>query len=170
MTTYYKHHHFVAAEAPPPAARMVEWLTREAMSSRREKSSDGPVVERWCTASMVPLLVLGLCTRTWPIIFASLASVLSHAQPCPLLLYLDYVGVGVMVGWIGSLWWTGVYTFGVCWSPEHFLIPCDLFLLAGMLNVVDTLHAQHYGLTWRTTLYHVLWHLSATLAVIGILL
>jgi hypothetical protein len=110
------------------------------------------IAEFWCTVSNVGLLAVGFYRRSFELVFAGSASVVSHTIPKQWLLLVDKIGAALVV---------------LKLFREYKVIIENPFLIKpvaalGMVFVTDVCLARLKGIT----LPHVIWHLSAA-AVAG---
>ena len=102
------------------------------------------IAEFWCTVSNIGFLLVAWRHQSLELLFAGIASILSHAIPKPYLLLLDKFGVFLALTKL-------VQTFA--------FDPFILMLLAALalVQALDVHLARNYAQTWP----HVVWHLSA---------
>ncbi|OJU81722.1 MAG: hypothetical protein BGO10_07485 [Chlamydia sp. 32-24] len=105
------------------------------------------IAEFWCTLSNIGFFYVGLKQRSLEILFAGLASTLSHAVPKQWLATVDKIGVAVVLARF-------IKDSKTKFSHPFVLMP---LVIAGVINLSDTYLARVKGKTWP----HVVWHLSA---------
>lgn len=105
------------------------------------------IAEFWCALSNVGFIYVGIKDKSPELLFAGCASIASHTIPKQWLLYVDKLGVLVVLSKV---------------IREYSTLKADpsLFLQLGTLGIIngtDAYLARNKGVTWP----HVLWHLSA---------
>ncbi|MBS1987716.1 hypothetical protein JST56_01860 [Candidatus Dependentiae bacterium] len=105
------------------------------------------VAEFLCTISNTGFIYAGIQNNSPELILAGIASILSHSIPKEWLLYVDKLGVALVISKV-------VREYQVVIDNPILLTP---LALAGLINAADAYLARKKG--W--TLPHVAWHLSA---------
>ena len=105
------------------------------------------VAEFWCTVSNVTIISAGLLTHRPELVFAGVASTVSHAIPKQWLLQVDKLGVLIVA--MGAL-----KEYQVLLKQPELLVP---LVGAVSLNVLDTYLARTTGATWP----HLVWHCAS---------
>lgn len=105
------------------------------------------IAEFLCTVSNVGFLYVGLQHNSPELIFAGIASILSHSIPKEWLLKVDKIGVALVLSKL-------IRNYATVLDKPVLLIPAAL---AGAINLADTYLARNKGLTWP----HVVWHFSS---------
>ncbi len=105
------------------------------------------IAEFWCTVSNAGLISVGVQQNSPALLFAGVASAVSHSIPKQWLLTLDKVGVIAVT---------------LTFAKEYKVIAKHPFLLApaalaGVINLSDSYLSRFEGRTFP----HVLWHLSS---------
>jgi hypothetical protein len=108
------------------------------------------IAEFWCTLSNAGFIYVGAKHKSYELLFAGIASILSHSIPKQWLLHLDKAGVAIV--FLKLLKEFNVLTE----NPETALI---LLTSLGVIGATDIYLARNYAKTWP----HVVWHLSAAL-------
>ncbi len=122
----------------------------DAASQREDWYSVTPYcAEFWCTLSNAGFLYVGAKHKSPELIFAGLASIASHSIPKQSLLYVDKLGVLVVLSLFARKYQSFI-------DNPKLLIPV---LGLGAINFTDMYMARQKGKTWP----HVVWHLSAAL-------
>jgi hypothetical protein len=105
------------------------------------------IAEFWCTLSNAGFIYCGIQQKSPELIFAGLASIISHSIPKKWLHHIDILGVG-LVGLKAAREYKALY------NNPTLLWP---LVAAGIINLTDAYLARTKGVTWP----HVTWHLSA---------
>jgi hypothetical protein len=105
------------------------------------------VAEFWCTLSNVGFIVVGIYRKSPELVFAGLASIVSHTVPLQWLLTVDKIGVLIAL--------TKLFReYKVIVQHPILLVPIAAL---GLIGLTDIYGARVKGITWP----HVVWHLSA---------
>lgn len=105
------------------------------------------VAEFWCTVSNAGFVYVGIKHQSPELLFAGCASIASHAIPKQWLLYVDKLGVALVL-------LKAVREYATLKENLILLIPA---ITLGIINGTDAYLARNRGLIWP----HVIWHLSA---------
>jgi hypothetical protein len=105
------------------------------------------IAEFWCMISNAGFIYAGLKHKSPELIFAGIASMVSHAIPKQWLLYVDKLGVAIAASKV-------IRNYDALVKNPQLVIPIGI---AGSLNATDAYFARNKG----CTLPHVVWHLSA---------
>lgn len=105
------------------------------------------VAEFLCTISNAGFIYAGIQNSCPELILAGVASILSHSIPKQWLLYVDKLGVALVISKV-------VREYQIVIDNPILVTP---LALAGLINAADAFLARKKG--W--TLPHVAWHLSA---------
>ena len=103
--------------------------------------------EFWCALSNVGFIYVGIKHKSPELLFAGVASIISHCIPKQWLLYVDKLGVLVVLSKV-------IREYKVVMDNPRLLAPVGL---AVSINATDAYLARNKGVT----LPHVVWHLSA---------
>lgn len=106
------------------------------------------IAEFWCMVSNAGFIAVGLHQRSPELLFAGIASILSHSIPKQWLLTVDKIGVLVVLTKL-------VRERQVFIDNPHLCLP--LIALGGINLLLDVRIARSRAKTWP----HVVWHLSA---------
>ena len=107
------------------------------------------VAEFWCTISNIGFIYVGLKQKSPELLFAGIASAVSHTIPKQWLLLVDKIGVAVVASKV-------IREYKVVCNNPILIIPA---VLAASINMSDAYLARNKGQTWP----HVVWHLSSAL-------
>ncbi len=107
------------------------------------------IAEFWCTISNIGFIAAGIHCKSPELLFAGAASIVSHSIPKQWLLYVDKIGVLIVLSKV-------IREHKTLTNNPWLLIPVGI---AGAINVTDAYLARNKGLTWP----HVVWHLSSAL-------
>lgn len=105
------------------------------------------IAEFWCTVSNAGFIYAGIKQKSPELLFAGCASMVSHAIPKQYLLYLDKLGVALVV-------LKAIRERAALQKNPKLLLP---LIALGLINGLDAYLARNKGLTWP----HVIWHLTA---------
>lgn len=103
--------------------------------------------EFWCTLSNIGFLYVGIKENSPELLFAGCASMLSHSIPKRWLLYVDKIGVLLVLSKL-------LREYKTFYNNPALLLPVAAL---GGINYLDMHLARKKSITWP----HVLWHLSA---------
>jgi len=109
------------------------------------------IAEPLCAISNIGFLIFGVQNNSPELVFAGLASTVSHAIPKQWLLTVDKLGVAVVMSKV-------VREHQIFINNPWLAVPLGC---AGLINLADTYLARNYGKTWP----HVVWHLSSAALV-----
>lgn len=119
-------------------------------SQRENWYSVSPYIgEFWCTVSNVGFIYVGIKHQSPEMLFAGVASALSHSIPKQWLLTVDKIGVVVVLSKL-------VREYQVVIKHPWLFATAGL---AGVINLADSYLARQHG----QTIPHVVWHLSSAL-------
>jgi len=107
------------------------------------------IAEFWCAISNIGFLAAGIHCRSPELLFAGTASILSHSIPKQWLLYVDKIGVLLVLSKV-------LREHETLTDNPWLLVPVGI---AGLINATDAYLARNKGLTWP----HIVWHLSSAL-------
>lgn len=107
------------------------------------------IAEFWCTLSNAGFIYFGIQQKSPELVFAGMASIISHSIPKKWLHTIDLLGVA-LVGLKAAR------EYKTLWNNPLLLWP---LAAAGTINVTDAYLARTKGITWP----HVAWHISAAL-------
>jgi hypothetical protein len=121
------------------------------LNSQRENwYSVSPYIgEFWCTISNLGFIYVGIKHGSPELLFAGIASAVSHTIPKQWLLTVDKVGVFIVASKV-------IRERQVLKENPWLLLPVAL---AASINFSDAYLARHQSQTWP----HVVWHLSSAL-------
>lgn len=105
------------------------------------------VAEFWCTVSNVAIIYSGIVNDSLELVFAGVASTVSHAIPKQWLLQVDKLGVLVVA-------MRALKDYQVLIENPKLLIP---LVGAVSLNLIDAHLARSTGATWP----HIVWHCTS---------
>lgn len=105
------------------------------------------IAEFWCALSNAGFIYAGIKNKSPELVFAGCASIASHAIPKQWLLYVDKLGVALVV-------LKAIRERATLQKNPKLLLP---IIALGLINGADAYLARNKGFTWP----HVLWHLSA---------
>jgi hypothetical protein len=105
------------------------------------------VAEFWCTVSNVAFIYSGIVNRSPELVFAGVASIVSHAIPKQWLLKVDKLGVLIVA-------MRALKEYQVLIQNPKLLIP---LVSAVGLNLFDAHMARTTGATWP----HLVWHCAS---------
>lgn len=114
------------------------YFTPTNMNSQRENwfVKSQYIGEYWCALSNIGFIYVGLKHNSYPVLFAGIASFVSHSIPYQSLLYVDYIGVVAV---------------GIMMAKKYDIIGLVV------VNTLDKIISQKYG----TCISHVFWHFYA---------
>lgn len=107
------------------------------------------IAEFWCAVSNIGFIAAGIHCKSPELLFAGTASIVSHTIPKQWLLYVDKIGVLLVLSKV-------IREYKTLTNNPWLLIPVGM---AGIINITDAYLARNKGLTWP----HVVWHLSSAL-------
>lgn len=107
------------------------------------------IAEFWCTLSNAGFIAVGLYHRSPELVFAGLASIISHSVPKEWLLMIDKIGVLVVLS-------TLIREYRLFFDNPRLGIP---IVALGAINLMDAHIARSKAKTWP----HIAWHISAAL-------
>ena len=113
------------------------------------------IAEFWCAVSNVGFIYVGIKNESPELVFAGMASIVSHSIPKQWLLKVDKLGVAVVFSKV-------IREREVLKSNPILMAP---LALAGTINAADAYLARNKGYTPL----HVIWHLSSALFAHGFL-
>ena len=126
--------HFIDFKLTPPESQREDWYVVTHY-----------IAEFWCCISNIGFLIVcylfGFHQKTYPILAAAICSILSHAIPLQIFLFLDKAAMIL-----------AIFSYLHLWRELWFFVPI-LFAV----NQTDMYLVRHFGYTWP----HVLWHLIA---------
>jgi hypothetical protein len=105
------------------------------------------IAEFWCALSNIGFIYVGLKYNSPELVFAGVASIVSHSIPKQWLLTVDKIGVALVLS-------KAVREYSTFASNPWLLAP---LAIAGTINMSDAYLARNYAQTWP----HVVWHLSS---------
>ncbi len=113
------------------------------------------IAEFWCTVSNAGFIYVGIQNNSPELVFAGVASIISHSIPKQWLLGVDKLGVAVVLSKV-------IREREILKSNPILMGP---LALAGAINATDAYLARNKGYTSP----HVIWHLSSALLAYGFL-